>query len=107
MRKKHWSLTQDAFDKLLAWLAPDREQAGERYEEIRCQLMSLFLRWGSAIPEELIDETFNRLAQDIGANPKTCEPDAASYPYLVAKRVFWEKQQPRLYCRELDRTRAA
>jgi len=34
-RRKDWSLTQDAFDRLLACLHQDRECAGEAYERIR------------------------------------------------------------------------
>ena len=33
--KKNWSLTQEAFDRLLAWLGAGPEEAGRRYEEIR------------------------------------------------------------------------
>ncbi len=35
-------LKQDDFDKLLAWLHDDREQAGQKYEEIRESLIKIF-----------------------------------------------------------------
>jgi hypothetical protein len=31
---KEWALTQDLFETLLAWLAPEREIAGQKYETI-------------------------------------------------------------------------
>jgi len=37
--KKEWVLTQEAFDRLLGWLDPDRESAGEKYEAIRLRLI--------------------------------------------------------------------
>ena len=39
-----WSLTKDAFDRLLSVLDPDRNEAGLKYERIREKLTNLF-RW--------------------------------------------------------------
>ena len=61
--KKAWLLTPAAFDRLLQQLDPDRERAGEKYEQIRQKLMSLF-RWrGCAFPEDLVDRTIDRVAK--------------------------------------------
>ena len=63
--KKQWSLTKEAFDSLLSWLDPDREWAGEKYEVIRARLIKVFAYRGCHTPEELADETINRVAKKI------------------------------------------
>jgi DNA-directed RNA polymerase specialized sigma24 family protein len=55
-------LTQERFDCLLKWLHSDREQAGEIYEEIRSSLVGGFRAHGCPVPDELADETINRVA---------------------------------------------
>jgi len=61
-RKITADLTQEAFDRLLAWLDRDRERAGQRYEEIRSQLIKIFVCRGCVASEELADLTINRVA---------------------------------------------
>lgn len=55
-------LTQESFDALLKWLHPDRARAGEVYEQIRSSLVKGFRAHGCPVPEELADETINRVA---------------------------------------------
>src|SRR5438132_6489695 len=63
--KKDWVLTQDAFDRFLDSLDADRERAGEKYELLRLKLIKFF-EWHDALePEELADETVNRVARKI------------------------------------------
>ena len=52
---------QEAFDKLLVWLDPEREQAGEKYEKIRLRLIRIFACHGCSEPEKLADETIDRV----------------------------------------------
>ena len=63
--KETWDLTHERFVKLLSALDPDPERAGERYEQLRQKLVSLFKWRGSTTPDELADETLNRLARKI------------------------------------------
>lgn len=63
--RKRRELTPEAFTKLLAILAPDPEAAGGEYEKLRRQLIKFFEWRGSFIPDELADETLNRLARKI------------------------------------------
>lgn len=56
------SLTQERFDSLLKWLSTDRDRAGEIYEEIRTTLIKGFCAHGCTVPDELADETINRVA---------------------------------------------
>jgi DNA-directed RNA polymerase specialized sigma24 family protein len=57
-------LTQQSFDALLKWLHPERERAGEIYEEIRSSLVRGFLAHGCGAADELADETINRVAAE-------------------------------------------
>lgn len=88
--KKNWALTQESFDNLLAWLHPNREEAGKKYERIRRELIKLFLRWGSDIPEELADETINRIAQKVDGFAEEYRGDPANYFLVVARTVYRE-----------------
>ncbi|MEW6209419.1 MAG: hypothetical protein AB1631_13700 [Acidobacteriota bacterium] len=88
--KKDWLLTQEAFDNLLVWLDPDREQAGQKYEEIRNKLIRIFARRGCAIAEELTDETINRVTRKAVEIAQSYVGDPALYFYGVAQNVFLE-----------------
>ena len=56
------SLTPESFEALLAWLDPDRESAGRKYEIIRAGLVRIFMSRGLTDEENLADETINRVA---------------------------------------------
>ena len=60
-----WTLTKEAFDKLLESLAPDRDSAANKYLEIRANLLKFFEWRGCPFPEDHADETFNRVARKI------------------------------------------
>jgi hypothetical protein len=63
--RQKWTLTQEAFDRLLDSLGSDRDAAGTRYLEIRRNLVRLFEWRGCPIPDEYVDETINRCARKI------------------------------------------
>ena len=85
-----WALTQDAFDKLLSWLDPDREQAGKRYEEVRYKLIKIFCCRGCLTPEDLADETINRVARRLEDIEATYIGERARYFCGVAHKVHQE-----------------
>jgi DNA-directed RNA polymerase specialized sigma24 family protein len=60
-----WSPTQEDFDRLLSWLDPDRDRAGERHEKIRRKLILIFASRGGASPEEMADECINRVIKKL------------------------------------------
>lgn len=93
---KQRSITKEEFDRLLAWLDPDAERAGARYEVIRRGLIDMFIYRGCATPEDLADETINRVAHKLGEIVETYEGDPKLYFYGVAKRLFYEyiKEKP-------------
>jgi DNA-directed RNA polymerase specialized sigma24 family protein len=83
-------LNQDGFDKLLSWLDQDREQAGRKYEEIRRRLIKIFTCRGCYEPEDLADETINRVAKKVEEISKTYVGNPALYFYGVARKVHQE-----------------
>jgi len=88
--KKEWVLTQDAFDTLLDWLDPDREQAGMKYETIRTRLIRIFICRGCLEAELLADETINRVTSKVEEISKSYVGDPALYFYAVAQKVHLE-----------------
>lgn len=96
MLKKTQPLTQESFDKLLAWLHHDRDEAGQKYEAIRKKLISYFLVNGRIGPEDLTDETINRVAQKIDEVSGNYEGTPEAYFLAEATRVgvgfFFERK---------------
>src|SRR5881396_3250125 len=83
--RQKWTLTQDAFDRLLASLNPDRDAAADRYLEIRSKLVRFFEWRGFSTPDEYADETINRCAKKIGEGEEI--RDLASYSIGVARML--------------------
>lgn len=63
--RQKWTLTQDAFDKLLVAFGGDRDSAGQKYLEIRNNLTRFFEWRGCSFPEDHADETINRMAKRV------------------------------------------
>jgi hypothetical protein len=78
--KDKWKLTPEAFERLLSWLSPDREKAAERYVEIRRRLIRLFTWRGCDCPEQLADNTIDRVAR------KVCDDEV---PEFSGDRIFY------------------
>jgi RNA polymerase sigma factor (sigma-70 family) len=87
---KSWVLSQESFDALLDWLAPEREQAGQKYEEIRTRLIKIFTCRGCCEPEDLADETINRVINRLHEIQGQFKGDQAKYFYGVANKVHLE-----------------
>lgn len=91
------TLDPRSLSAFLAFLAPDREEAGRRYLELRQRLIELY-RWRACdAPEELADETLDRVAKKVAAGLEIKESDPFRYVCGVANRVFKEtlRQQKR------------
>ena len=89
-RKRDWALTQDAFHKLLAWMDEEQDSGGEKYLEARRRLVSYFDRKNCLAPDELADETLNRVARRLQEEGTITDATPAHYCYIVAKYVFLE-----------------
>jgi DNA-directed RNA polymerase specialized sigma24 family protein len=93
---KDWILTQESFDALLDWLDPEREIAGQKYEEIRLRLIKLFTCRSCREPEDLADETINRVTRKLKEIAADSAGDRVAYFYAVGNNVFKEYLRRRL-----------
>jgi RNA polymerase sigma factor (sigma-70 family) len=82
-------LTPEELEALLRALGPDREKAGEQYEAIRRKLVRLFEWRGCAFPEDLTDETINRVARRMAGGVEL-HSDPYGYFCGVAHLVYKE-----------------
>ena len=94
--KKNWELSQEAFDSLLSWLDSDREQAALKYEKIRGGLIKIFAGRSCGEPEDLADETINRVARKLKEIEKDFSGDRARYFFGVANKVHLEHLRRKL-----------
>ncbi len=92
---RRWSLTPEAFDRLLGQLGPEPESAAREYEAIRRRLIDFFDWRGVLAPEALADETLDRVARKLDEGEAV--ENLRAYCYGVAKRVLleWDKRQAR------------
>jgi len=95
--RQKWSLTQTAFDRLLACLDSDRDIAADRYLRMRRDLVRLFEWRGCYTPDDYADETINRCARKIEQGEEI--RDLEMYSIGVARMLLREM------CR--DRSRQA
>jgi DNA-directed RNA polymerase specialized sigma24 family protein len=82
-------LKPDAFVGFLSLLSPDPEIAGEKYEELRQQLIKFFEWRGSHIADELADETLNRVIRKIDEGEEI-EKNILALSLGIARFVFME-----------------
>ena len=61
--KKNWLLTESSFRQFLNWLNEGVDSDGEKYLEMRRRLVAYFDRKNCSSPDELADETLNRVAR--------------------------------------------
>ena len=87
-----------AFEALLLALHAERDRAAERYEEVRARLQRFF-RWrGARWPDELTDETIDRVGRKVAAGEVIRVPDVGRYFLGVARNVLresWERERQR------------
>jgi DNA-directed RNA polymerase specialized sigma24 family protein len=87
---KIWIQTPGAFQHLLTWLDEGVNSDGERYLEMRRRLASYFGRKRCLSPDELADETLNRVARKLEEQGTITDATPPRYCYIVAKFVFLE-----------------
>jgi DNA-directed RNA polymerase specialized sigma24 family protein len=86
--KKDWVLTGPAFDKLLACLDPDLNEAGRKLLDIRRRLQKFFECNRCPDPDELVDMTIDRGARRIDEGVEVRE--LPSYLTQIARFVLKE-----------------
>jgi DNA-directed RNA polymerase specialized sigma24 family protein len=84
------TLTPQAFKKLLAWLDDGVDSGGATYLEIRRRLVWYFDRRNRLTPEDLADETLNRIARTLDESGSIGIRPPARYCYVVARFVLLE-----------------
>jgi DNA-directed RNA polymerase specialized sigma24 family protein len=80
-------VTQESFANFLAWLGPEAGSAGEEYERLRFRLCTFFAQRRCRFPEELADETINRVIHKVGEERIE---NRLAYFYGVARNVYRE-----------------
>jgi len=87
-------LDEAAFEALLAYLDPDRERAGEKYEALRRKVAQMLAWRGSWRPEELADEAMSRVGRSLraGERVRSLEGYCAGIARLLALE---DLRQPR------------
>jgi DNA-directed RNA polymerase specialized sigma24 family protein len=88
--KKSSLQTPEAFRRFLSWLDEGVDSGGGKYLEMRRRLVSYFARKRCLSPDELADETLNRVARRLEEQQVITGVQPARYCYIVAKFVFLE-----------------
>ena len=86
--RQKWTLTQEAFDRLLVALGGDRDSAAQKYLEIRTNLMRFFEWRGCSFPEDHADETINRIAKRVAEGEEIL--NYSGYAMGVARLLLLE-----------------
>jgi len=101
-RRVEWSLTQEAFDKLLAAFSANREEAARQYETLRNRLIRYFESRSVALAENRVDDVLNRVARRIDEGQQV--DNVTAYAYRVAYLVFLEAlKEPEITEIDLDK----
>ena len=82
-------LSEAMFRQLLHWLDEGKDSNGSKYLETRRRLVSYFRRKGCNSPDDLADETLNRVARRL-KEEGSLDTAPARYCYIVARFVFLE-----------------
>lgn len=88
--KREWVLTKETFDALLAWLDTNPDSAALKYEQIRTRLIKMFVCRGCLEPEDLADQTIDRVARRLNDIEATYAGEPVRYFYGVAHKIQLE-----------------
>ena len=88
--KRNWTITSDAFRRLLEWLDDGTDSDGHKYLEMRRRLVNYFDRKNCRAPDALADETLNRAARRLEEAGKIESEAPAKFCYITTRFVFLE-----------------
>jgi DNA-directed RNA polymerase specialized sigma24 family protein len=94
-RKTKWVLTESAFQRLVNWLDENSESRGERYVVIRRRLVQYFDRKNCSSPQELADETLNRVARRLEEEGEIVDSTPSQFCFNIARYIFLESLRRR------------
>ena len=106
-RRKDWKLTAPAFHRLLTWLDEGADSTGQSYLELRQRLVRYFDRKNCPAPDDLADETLNRVARRLEEEGTIEIETPAKFCYIVARYVFMEDLRERQTNRVVNEGRDA
>jgi len=89
-RKADWSLSESSFNRFLEWLDEGADSQGQKYLDMRRRLVTYFDRKNCLSPDDLADETLNRVARRLEEEGEIESESPAKYCYTVARYVFLE-----------------
>ena len=89
------SPTQEAFNKMLAWLSAERDEAALKYEKVRQRLIKIFGCHGCSEPETLADETIDRVIAKVDWLAENYVGDPILFFCGVARNVLKEDVRER------------
>jgi DNA-directed RNA polymerase specialized sigma24 family protein len=89
-RKGDWTPSEESFNRFLAWLDQGTDTEGRSYLEMRERLVTYFDRKNSTSPDELADETLNRVTRRLEEEGDIESEAPAKYCYTIARYVFLE-----------------
>lgn len=85
-----WVLEEKAFQAFLSWLDDGEPSDGGSYLEMRRRLVAYFDRKNCLSPDDLADETLNRVTRRLDEEGSIETETPAKYCYIVARFVFLE-----------------
>lgn len=88
--KKNWLITSESFAHLLKWIDEGTDSSGQKYLELRKLLVNYFDRKNCPSPDELADETLNRVARRLEEEGKIEIETPAKFCYITARFIFLE-----------------
>ena len=104
--RQKWTLTQEAFDRLLLSFGDDRDSGGTKYLEIRSHLTRFFEWRGCPFPEDHADETFNRIAKRVAEGEEIQNPSgyAMGVARLLVLEIMKGRQREQVALNEITST---
>lgn len=104
--RQKWTLTQEAFDRLLLSFGDDRDSGGTKYLEIRTHLIRFFEWRGCPFPEDHADETFNRIARRVAEGEEIQNPSgyAVGVARLLVLEIIKGRQREQVALNEMTTT---
>ncbi|HQU93720.1 MAG TPA: sigma-70 family RNA polymerase sigma factor [Pyrinomonadaceae bacterium] len=85
-----WKASEASFARFLAWIDAGKDSNGDGYLSLRGRLVSFFERKGCDVPDDLADETLERVNRRLDEAGEIDVETPAKFCYITAKFVFLE-----------------
>lgn len=90
MPKEKPQLQDREFQLLLTTLGDSSEHGAHEYLNLHKRITTLFINWQSCAPEDLADETLNRLAHQLTEGKEINPASRSAYVHGIAKNISRE-----------------